>query len=180
MFIVDVNSTMGNQQKTTTMELVLYRHKSHMDEDKKMFKGNLFRLAKFLIEKGAEINKQFLLTFVKITVNIPPILECLLQRFSSELLIEDLLKEIRRHFREKFVNMGFYDLMLEYSPSVISHMIDHREFHKFLNDYKDGSGQTVVHSAAKYFELSMVKPLMDIWLVYLCNKVIKKSRTMIC
>ena len=164
---------MYNQQKTATMELILYRHKCHMDEGNKMFKGSLFCLAKFLIEKGAEINEQFLLNFVKITVNIPPILECLLRRLRFELLIEDLLKEIRCHFREKFVNMGFYDLMLEYSPSAISYMINNSEFHKFLNDYKDSSGQTVVHSAAKYFKSSMVKPLMDIWLVYLCNKVTK-------
>ena len=144
-----------------------------MDEGNKMFKGSLFRVAKFLIEKGAEINEQFLLNFVKITVNIPPILEYLLQRLPSELLIEDLLKEIRCHFKEKFANMGFYDLMLEYSPSVISYMINNSGFHKFLNDYKDSSGQTVVHSAAKCFKPSMVKPLINIWLVYLCNTVTK-------
>ena len=157
---------MCDQQMTTTMELILYRHKCHMDEGNKKFKGNLFWLAESLIEKGAEINEQFSPKFVKIIVNIPPILEYLLRKLTSELLIEDLLKEIRCHFKEKFANMGFYDLMLEYSPSAILYMINNREFHKFLNDYKDSSGQTVVHSAARHFKSSMIKPLMDIWLVY--------------
>ena len=138
-----------------------------MDKDNKKSKSSLFYLAKVLIDKGAKIEVQFLLDFVKISVNIPSILDYLLCNCKSgRSRIGELPDNIRSYFKEKYVNMGFYDLMFEYSPSVISYMIEHREFHEFLSDYKDGSGQTVLHSAAKYFASSSVEHLMNLKLWY--------------
>ena len=142
-----------------------------MDKGNKKSKSGLFHLAKVLIDKGAEIEVQFLWKSIEISVNIPSILDYLLCK-SKRSRIRELLHEIRSCFREKYLNMGFYDLMLQYSPSVVSYMIDNseciKEFKEFLNDYKDGSGQTVLHSAAKCFEPSLVERLMKskLWYVH--------------
>ena len=159
----------------TPLKLILHKYKNHTpDKANKKSKSTLFRLAKVLLDKGAEIEVEYLLDCVEIFVNIPSILEYLLHKLPLE-LIGDFPDTIRSHFSEKYVNMGFYDLMLEYSPSVILYMINHSEFHDFLSDYKDSTGQTVLHSAAKNFDPSIVECLMKLWYVHFIYKSNEKE-----
>ena len=50
-------------------------------------------------------------------------------------------------------------------------MIKCPECHKFLKEYKDGNGQTALHSAAKFLKPSIIKQLMCPRYVYYNNKI---------
>lgn len=162
---------MFNQQSKTPLKLILEKYKGYMDKNCKTHETSLcIRMAKVLLQKGAKI--EISCSDLEIAVNIPPILDDALLKCHD--LIEKIPKMVKHHFKEKIVSMGFFDLMLEHCPRVISTLTDSDNCHEFLNNYKDGSGQTALHSAAKSFKPSIVKSLMEIRrYVYLHSKDFK-------
>ena len=151
----------------TPMQLIIYKFKKDMKEGFKKNITHLNNMAKVLIETKAETIEIHHLE-VKIAIHLPILLKHILQKYPE--VIKNLPKQIKKYFNEKFVNIGFFDLMLENDGSdVILCMIKCPECHKFLKEYKDGSGQTALHSAAKYFKPTIVEHLMCPRYVYYNN-----------
>ena len=153
----------------TPMQLIICKFKKDMKKGFKKNLADLNNMAKVLIKANAEKIEIHNLE-LKIAIHLPIILVHILKKCPE--VIKILPKQVKNYFNEKFVNMGFFDLMLEKNCSyVILCMIKCSECHKFLKEYKDSRGQTALHSAAKYFEPSIVKQLMCPRYVNYNNKI---------
>lgn len=155
-------------QPVTPLQLILHKYKKDMDKGRKKNITNLNGIMEVLIQKVADTEVEN--SCLDVAVNFPSVLECVLQRFRQ--FLKDLPEKIKLYFNEKFVNIGFFDLMLKHCPSIVTKMIASENCQKFLSEYKDSHGQTALHSAAKYLKPFMVKKLMDpryAYIYYVCK-----------
>ena len=85
---------------------------------KRGFKKNITHLnnmAKVLIEAKAEVHN----LEVKIAIHLPIILKHILKKSPDSEVIKSLPKQVKNYFNEKFVDTGFFDLMLEKNAHML-------------------------------------------------------------
>ena len=129
----------------TPMQLILlkYMHKSHR-------KRTTHLMVSILLNHGAVIDP----SYMNVAINFPSFLEHVLEKFPQ--YYEFLPEKIKKYYK---ISVGFFDLMSRYSEVVFSNMIK-KTSTRFLKEYKDANGQTLLHSAAKFFRYSIVDELM--------------------
>ena len=132
-------------ERLTPMQLILlkYKHKSHR-------KRTTHLMVSILLNHGAVIDS----SYMDVAINFPSFLEHILEKFPQ--YYEFLPEKIKKYYK---ISVGFFDLISRHSEIIFSNMIK-KNSTRFLKEYKDANGQTLLHSAAKFFRYSIVDELM--------------------